>query len=203
MKPVPMDVELELKWEDAISTQAESRSPVIKKRKSYAIKPVSGSGTIIQPSSSSNVFSSSSKTNQSFFIDFPLIMIRYLHLLLNFIVIFLLSYILISLVLMLKNDIKYKIDNSKQVLRGIIEESRRKYMENRCDPSTRPPALRKQCMEWECMMNRNENSIEMSKIMMEVVGELVDGFIQKVSYKSVGLGMIFLIIFLKYRNCGN
>lgn len=130
----------------------------------------------------------------------PYVAISYLHLFLNVVVIFLLIYGSVSMALFLRSDIHSRISDRKTLLKNLIESSKMNYVLNKCDPSTRVPAMSKKCAEWEVIMNKKHSSIELTRIVVEVFGEACDSFVNRISLKSCVVCGIFFTLFLLFRN---
>lgn len=133
-------------------------------------------------------------------LNFIYILISYLHLLINCIITCLFIYIIFSLLFFIKRDINTKIIERKLHIKNLSEEGEYNYRINKCDPRTRVPALNLKCTEWEVMMNRKIDSVEVTRIVLEVLGESLDGFVKRFSLKSCLIGGMFFIIFLMFRN---
>lgn len=129
----------------------------------------------------------------------PAVIIGYIHVLLNMAVLLSVLYIAGYTLYFLTVDTLYKISLRKEEVRVAIEEARRLYGINRCDPSTRVPALESQCGEWDCMIRNGFAGIRYTKIIIEMCAELVDGFVSRFSLKSYGLLGGFLVLYLLFR----
>ncbi|ELQ74596.1 putative membrane protein [Trachipleistophora hominis] len=118
----------------------------------------------------------------------------------NLLLIVILSFTVIKTFLVLKNDIRIRIDDEFANLQYLIEDSRYKYEINRCG-CTDIPAMRRDCMIWKSNMSKSRRDIEVMKIVMDCFGDIVDRFLERISWKffifSACLTVIYLII---YRN---
>ncbi|ESZ93077.1 hypothetical protein SBOR_6552 [Sclerotinia borealis F-4128] len=68
----------------------------------------------------------------------------------------------------------------------------KQYAENRCEPSMRLPALETVCNNWETCMTMDPNSVGRARISAKTFAEILDSFIQPISYKA----MIFVALIL-------
>ncbi|KAH8080784.1 Di-sulfide bridge nucleocytoplasmic transport domain-containing protein [Filobasidium floriforme] len=59
------------------------------------------------------------------------------------------------------------------------------YLVNRCEPSTRIPAMESACQEWEHCMNRDPSVVSFTKVGAEVVAGVVGGFVDALSWRSL------------------
>ncbi|KAK6089291.1 hypothetical protein P3W45_001699 [Vairimorpha bombi] len=75
------------------------------------------------------------------------------------------------------------------------------YKINMCDKSTRVPAMNKMCSEWECVIENG--NIKYTSVLFEVMGDVCNGFIDRVSWKSILVLSVFFIIYLKFRRGGS
>ncbi|KAB8296154.1 hypothetical protein EYC80_008941 [Monilinia laxa] len=66
----------------------------------------------------------------------------------------------------------------------------KQYAENRCEPSMRLPALETVCNNWESCMTMDPNSVGRARISAKTFAEILDSFIQPISYKA----MIFVAL---------
>lgn len=110
-----------------------------------------------------------------------------------------LLYLLLSIVYMLHKDITARIEQRKKEIKALIKKSTYHYTVNKCHPDTRVPALQSLCSKWECEMNRNIESVEIINIFGRVVGDFIDTFVNKLSYKTIGSFAFFLIIYRMFR----
>lgn len=132
----------------------------------------------------------------------PFLVSSYAFMSLNLLLIFILSYTVIKTFFALRNDIGIRINNEFQNLMYILEESKYKFMVNKCD-ITDIPALRKECMMWKNDMARTRNDIEVMKIVMDCFGDIIDRFLERMSWKffafGIGLMALYLIIYKSNR----
>eukprot|EP00866_Antonospora_locustae_P001262 jgi/Antlo1/1262/2408 len=198
----PMDVEMELHWKRKEAQRKERVGQLkelpytssLKKRK-VEIQEDIDSSALVQLVPPPNL-----NTRWRVLSAIPYMGIGYLHFVLNFVVVFLLVYASVALALFIRSDIRSRIDERKTILKNLIEESRKNYEMNRCDPRTRVPAMSGKCAEWEATMNRSLSSVELTKIVVEVFGEACDGFVEKASVKSCFICAVFFVLFLLFRN---
>src|SRR5438477_162722 len=63
----------------------------------------------------------------------------------------------------------------------------KEYLENRCAPNTRVPAMEKACLAWEKCMNRDPTVVGRARVSAETFAEIVNSFIEPISYKTMVL----------------
>jgi Di-sulfide bridge nucleocytoplasmic transport domain len=61
----------------------------------------------------------------------------------------------------------------------------KEYLENRCAPNTRVPAMEKACLAWEKCMNRDPTVVGRARVSAETFAEIVNSFIEPISYKTM------------------
>ncbi|KAI7965198.1 hypothetical protein MJO29_003296 [Puccinia striiformis f. sp. tritici] len=125
--------------------------------------------------------------------DTPYILLVYLQLLFNSSLVFVGLYLAINLILIIRTDINHKVLVHTNRLRSEIDLCTKEYNSNRCYPvHLRTQFIEKHCIEWETCMNRNPNLISRSRIGAETFAEVMNGFVDVISWKT--MLFIFLII---------
>jgi Di-sulfide bridge nucleocytoplasmic transport domain len=61
----------------------------------------------------------------------------------------------------------------------------KEYLENRCAPGTRVPAMEKACLAWEKCMNRDPTVVGRARVSAETFAEIINSFIEPISYKTM------------------
>ena len=90
------------------------------------------------------------------------------------------------------NDICIKIEEETIQIMNEISECSAKYVENRCLPSERVPAMDKLCRTWEVCMNRDPAVVGTGRLSAKTFGEIFNSFIEPISLKT----MLFLFLCL-------
>ena len=70
----------------------------------------------------------------------------------------------------------------------------KEYLENRCAPSTRVPAMEKACMAWEKCMNRDPSVVGRARVSAETFAEIINSFIEPISYKTMVPPVLYHIL---------
>jgi hypothetical protein len=70
----------------------------------------------------------------------------------------------------------------------------KEYLENRCAPSTRVPAMEKACLAWEKCMNRDPTVVGRARVSAETFAEIINSFIEPISYKTMVSSVIYHIL---------
>jgi len=137
----------------------------------------------------------------SLFNRLPDIMEGYLQLLVRFVLvgffIFILFYIFSSI--LYDVNIKYK-EYSLEIIKE-VEKCSKQYNENKCNPITRIPAMETTCIQWELCMEKNPSNLPKSKILAEILSEVLDSFILNMSYKTMAflITVIWMMIWIPNR----
>lgn len=129
----------------------------------------------------------------------PVVLIGYLHLVLNLVIIGFVCYVVLHVLAGLQRDIRYKVTNRRTEIRQEIEEAEALYRVNKCDPSTRVPAIEEVCNKWECVIRNGYGSVGYTRIIAEVFGDVMDGFVRKFSVRSSLTMGFFFVLFLVFR----
>ena len=102
------------------------------------------------------------------------------------------------------SDVEKKVLLFSEEVMEQISRCSRDYLDNRCDPSTRVPALVSACQAWEECMGRDPHLVaKRSGISAEIFGETLNSFFNVLSWKailslivlSVGICLIFNLTF--------
>ncbi|RLV94960.1 Nucleus export protein brr6 [Spathaspora sp. JA1] len=140
----------------------------------------------------------------------PYTLSLYLQLISNAVLVSILFYIIYNVITTLKGDINHKIETATSEILQEISFCSREYVRNKCSPENglRVPALEQECTELDKCRNRDPQLIARSKITAETFAEIINGFIGKISWKSMILinmlvlgGLVITnVIFVSYRS---
>jgi hypothetical protein len=126
----------------------------------------------------------------SYHILLPYIMSGYLQLFFNAFLICLILYLTLQFIKTVRRDVELKVEEYKTIILNEIAQCSKQYLENRCHPNERVPAIDKACNSWYQCMNRDPTEISWTKISAETIAEIINGFVEPISYKT----MIFFIL---------
>ncbi|KAF7455957.1 Di-sulfide bridge nucleocytoplasmic transport domain protein [Cryptosporidium felis] len=103
-------------------------------------------------------------------------------------------YVVFGVTLVIKNDIESKIQIS---VTSIIDEMNicsKQYVDNKCQPDQRVPAMEDKCIEWEKCMSQNPTIIARKSIFTaQIIGEIINTFFDQISFKSAFFIFGFII----------
>ncbi|OIR56579.1 MAG: nuclear envelope protein Brr6/Brl1 [Amphiamblys sp. WSBS2006] len=131
----------------------------------------------------------------------PLLLIGYLQLFFNCFVTCLVVYFIFRFVRIIQRDVFLKINERLDEIRREGALCRRLYIENKCMPGQRVPAMEKACLEWESKMNRDPSSVRISRVFAETLAEILNGFFEPISYKTLVsflLGVFVVVVASNY-----
>ena len=115
----------------------------------------------------------------------PHLLLSYLQLIFNAALGLVALFLLISFLLMLRTDMRERRHEASIELHQSILHCSQAYMQNRCPPETRVPAMDKACREWEYCMNRNPNVVGAARLGAEILAEVFNGFVETVSWRTL------------------
>ncbi len=115
----------------------------------------------------------------------PLVIMGYLQVAFNVILISSLLYFAFSFCRTVSRDVQLKVDEQLSALMSEISFCSKQYVENRCSPELRVPAMEKACIGWETCMRRDPSVTGRAKLSAETFAEIINGFIEPISYKTM------------------
>lgn len=121
----------------------------------------------------------------SYFKELPLVFSQWIHFLYTTSYILLVLYIMFQMVNGIYSDYQLKLQWFQNEI--LLENQRcsKNFQLNKCDPETRVPAVEDVCQAWEHCMLRDPLKVASTKITASVFAEILEEFVQNVSYKSI------------------
>lgn len=132
----------------------------------------------------------------------PVTLSLYLQLFFNCALVLSFLYMLWSFFQAIQHDIYEKTSFQMLKLQQKIKNCQTQYISNFCDDSV--PALQQKCSEWASCMLKNPATVGKLKLSAELLAEILDSFIQPISWKTVlfifasVFGCIFLNNYIFY-----
>ncbi|KAF3910395.1 hypothetical protein ABW20_dc0103035 [Dactylellina cionopaga] len=125
--------------------------------------------------------------------DVPQILSQYLQLFINILIAALAIYVIYLFVVTIQRDVEKKV--GEYVNEAVIEVARcqTQWITNRCQPELRVPAMEQQCHVWKVCSDGDPHAIGRSKVSAETFAEIVNGFVEPISYKS--MAFCFILVF--------
>lgn len=100
----------------------------------------------------------------------------------------------------LYTDIQARLASLTVELRAEILQCAKAYVDNRCEPATRIPAMERKCSGWEECMGREVLIVGKTRVVAETLAEVVNGFVDVISLKTMVCSRRWTIwIFLELR----
>ncbi|ORY74141.1 Brl1/Brr6 domain-containing protein, partial [Protomyces lactucae-debilis] len=121
--------------------------------------------------------------------DLPSIASGYLQLTFNLFLLLILLYFLVSFILTIQSDVNKKVEEYSAEILSEISQCSKEYLENRCSPDQRVPAMQSACQAWERCMERDPQKVGRARVSAETFAEIVNSFIEPISYKT----MVFVL----------
>lgn len=84
----------------------------------------------------------------------------------------------------------YKICFNLVDIMSEISHCSKQYIENRCSPELRVPAMEKACMAWETCMKRDPSTTGRARLHAETFAEVINSLVDPISYKT----MLFILL---------
>lgn len=122
--------------------------------------------------------------------DLPYIASGYLQLFFNLFLLSVLLYFLISFISTIQADVNKKVEEYSAEILAEISTCSKDYLENRCSPDQRVPAMQMACQAWERCMERDPAKVGRARVSAETFAEIVNSLIEPISYKT----MIFCLV---------
>lgn len=172
--------------QDVVSTLKDSRELTVNTQENGLAIKLSDDG-----------FDKRKKTDM---MSFVYVIIGFIHILMNVFMLGVLTYTVGYVLYFATVDITYKIKENRESISIAIEEAKKQYKINRCDPTTRVPALEKQCSEWNYLISNGFNGIKYTKIVVEMLADVLDGFVSKFKLRNIFTLTLIFVVYLMFRN---
>ncbi|KAI8137068.1 Brl1/Brr6 domain-containing protein [Fennellomyces sp. T-0311] len=120
-------------------------------------------------------------------------LISWLQVMFNSFLALVILYVLFMVLWTLRHDFQIKAEEHTAAILDEIALCNRNYGINHCDPRTRVPAMERQCNMWESCKNRDPLLITRSKLSAEMAAEILNSFVEPISYKTLFFFTIIVI----------
>jgi hypothetical protein len=126
------------------------------------------------------------------------ISIYWLHHIMQLLLISFAIYFISTFALSFRRDLYSKASMTKETLSIKQRDCHRSFLENHCLPADkRPPALALKCEEWrECYERDLEKGFSWSRIFTSTMAEIVEGFLEQVSWRSMVFFVALVAVYL-------
>ena len=117
--------------------------------------------------------------------DLPYIASGYLQLAFNLSLVLVLLYIIYGFIRTIQRDVDMKVEEYSVEILGEMRECSKQYLENKCHPEHRVPAMNNACLVWERCMNRDPAVVGRARVSAETFALIINSFIEPISYKTM------------------
>ncbi|BFZ57241.1 hypothetical protein PYCC9005_004292 [Savitreella phatthalungensis] len=124
--------------------------------------------------------------------DLPYIASGYLQLGFNLFVLGVVLYFVVVFIQTIQADVNKKVEEYSAEILAEISQCSKEYLENRCSPDQRVPAMQLACQAWERCMERDPGTIGRARVSAETFAEIVNSFIEPISYKTMAFCALLL-----------
>lgn len=125
------------------------------------------------------------KTSPKWDQHFPHVASLYLQLFVNAFLVSIVLYVAYGFITTVKGDVDMKVKKIISLTIHEMAECSQKFVENRCAPGTRVPALEMRCLEWERCMSQDPEEVGRAKVSAHTFAEIVNSLIEPLSYKAM------------------
>lgn len=108
-------------------------------------------------------------------------------------------YLLVIFFLTVQRDVEYRVAEYSMEIVQDIAQCNLLYKTNLCAQGL-VPAMAAQCAAWETCMNRDPSKVGRAKVTMEVIGEVVNSFVEPISWKTLAFVISSLTFFTLFIN---
>ncbi|KAF7955970.1 hypothetical protein EAE96_004891 [Botrytis aclada] len=122
--------------------------------------------------------------------NLPNILSYYAQLTLNTFVVGLIMFGVYTFWTTIRSDVDQASQKATAEVLSEMANCAKQYTENKCEPSMRLPALETVCNNWDACMSMDPNAVGRARISAKTFAEILDSFIQPISYKA----MIFVAL---------
>jgi len=129
----------------------------------------------------------------------PYVLLGYLQFFFNLCLISVFLYLLVQFILTVQRDVEQRISEYSMDMVQEIALCAMQYKNNLC--ATNPiPAMAQQCGSWEICMQRDPTVIGRAKVGAELIAEVVNGFVEPISWKTLAFTLASLSFFTLFIN---
>ena len=93
-------------------------------------------------------------------------------------------YLLVQFILIIQRDVEHRVGEYSMDIVQDIAQCALAYRTNLCAEG-RIPAMAAQCALWETCMNRDPTKVGRAKVILEVIGEVINSFVDQISWKTL------------------
>eukprot|EP00871_Galdieria_phlegrea_P002062 jgi/Galph1/2857/GphlegSOOS_G1515.1 len=127
----------------------------------------------------------------------PYVIAGYLQLAFNVVIVGIIMISFIAVAWSIRGDIVGKVKEQTIEAQAIVDRCYHQYYDNKCNETAHiAPFLRSQCHSWSICMARDPRSIgTKTKLYAETLSEVLNSFVEPISYKTLLFALIFILGF--------
>ncbi|KAI5969546.1 hypothetical protein CANMA_001396 [Candida margitis] len=126
----------------------------------------------------------------------PYVLSLYFQLLVNIILWSFMIYLIYICISTIQSDIELKIDEFTIKVLDEIANCSKEYSRNKCHLPERPSIMDEECDQLEKCQNQDPTKIARSEVTIELIAEIINAFVNRLSYKSLLVMISVLVIFI-------
>lgn len=126
----------------------------------------------------------------------PYILSLYFQLVVNIILWSFMIYFIYLAITTIRSDINLKVDEFTIKVLDEIAKCSKEFSRNKCHLPDRPSIMDEECDQLERCQNQDPTKIARLKVTIELIAEIINAFVNRLSYKSLLIMMSMLVIFI-------
>lgn len=126
----------------------------------------------------------------------PYILSLYFQLVVNIILWSFMIYFIYLAITTIRSDINLKVDEFTIKVLDEIAKCSKEFSRNKCHLPDRPSIMDEECDQLERCQNQDPTKIARLKVTIELIAEIINAFVNRLSYKSLFIMMSMLVIFI-------
>lgn len=116
--------------------------------------------------------------------NLPAVLSYWLQLVWNLILFSLVTWVVVSFVMTIKQDIDHAADIKRSDILSEITTCKDLYVQNHCNIAGRPPALNDVCNNWERCMDQDPERVARATVSVQTISAIITGFVDAISFKA-------------------
>jgi len=123
----------------------------------------------------------------------PYIISGYVQLVFNIAMVGAMLFLLYYVLATISKDVDLQVDVYTTEMASKISTCAKYYIENKCDPGSRIPAMEKACSEWEVCMSRDPRRVDRARVSAETFAGILNGFVEPMSFKTMAFILLCVV----------
>ncbi|KAI0668678.1 Di-sulfide bridge nucleocytoplasmic transport domain-containing protein [Trametes maxima] len=131
--------------------------------------------------------------------DLPYRLLGYVQVFFNGSLGFICVYLALQFILTVQHDVEHRVAEYSMDIVQEIAQCALMYKTNLCAQGA-VPAMAHQCASWETCMNRDPSKVGRARVSFEVLGEVINSFVEPISWKTFAFTVLSLAFFTAFVN---